>query len=205
MKYYMVMLVTIILLMLVGFEYQLDIMSNKDVFISELKQNISQQKNTISLLENHYTKPTHYLFSSPVHPDDYLRITSPFGYRQLINPFTGGQKESIHKGVDYLGTHKARIIAIASGKVMVHYPPPDSFYKGHILLGGMIKIDHGHGWTSIYGHLSSTYVKEGQFVERGAVIGRQGNTGLSYGDHLHMELRYNDKPVQPLKFIDIPQ
>lgn len=175
--------------------------------IEEQVQEISRLSNIIGLLENHYTRPENFLFSLPMHEEDYLRITSPYGYRQLINPFTGGTRESIHKGVDYLGTHnylgthKARIIAIASGIVIEHYPPPDGYYKGHKTLGGMIKIDHGNNWTAVYGHMSSTYVREGQFVHKGAVIGRQGDTGLSLGDHLHFELRYNDDSVQPLKFV----
>ena len=181
--------------------YTQEIYTTTKLTIDNQNRQLSQANRTINLITTHRTKPTHYLFSSPVHPDDFIRITSPFGYRELVNPFTGGTRESIHKGVDYLGTHKARIVSIGSGKVVVHYPPPNNYYKGHEILGGMIKIDHGNGWTSVYGHLSSTYVKEGQFVGNGEVIGRQGDTGLSYGAHLHFELQYNNDTVQPLKFV----
>lgn len=184
--------------------YTEEIYTTTKIIIDNQNKQLSQANRTINLITTHRTKPESYLFTNPVHPDDYLRITSPYGYRELVNPFTGGTRESIHKGVDYLGTHKARIVSIGSGKVIEHYPPPDSYYKGHEILGGMIKIDHGNGWTSVYGHLSGTYVKEGQIVNAGDIIGRQGNTGLSYGDHLHFELQYNNETVQPLKFVGGP-
>ena len=180
-----------------------EIYTTSQARISEQANQLERLTHTISLLENHYTEPETFLFSMPIHSDDFKRITSPYGYRQLVNPFSGGTRESIHKGVDYLGTHRARITAIADGRVIEHYPPPDSYYKGHPLLGGMVKIDHGNGWTAVYGHMSVTYVKEGQIIKAGAVIGRQGDTGLSLGAHLHFELRYNGQPVQPLKFVGV--
>ena len=190
----------LIAFMLLG-AYTENIYTTTKIIIDNQNKQLSQANRTINLITTYRTKPAYYLFSNPIHPDDYIKITSPIGYRQLINPFTGGQKESIHKGVDYLGTYKARIVSIASGKVIEHYPPPDWFWEGHPILGGMIKIDHGNGWTSVYGHLSSTYVKEGQIIEAGTIIGRQGDTGLSYGAHLHFELQYNNETVQPLKFV----
>jgi len=169
---------------------------------NNLKAELQQANRTINLITTVRTKPVDYLFISPIHSDDYLRLTSPYGYRELLNPFTGGTSESIHKGVDILGTYRARITAIGAGRVVEHYPPPDGYFKGHEVLGGMIKIDHGNGWQSVYGHLSATYVREGQIIESGTVIGRQGNTGMSYGAHLHFELQYNNETVQPLKFVE---
>lgn len=166
-----------------------------------LKLELSQANRTINLITTHRTKPVNYLFINPIHKDDYLRLTSPYGYRELINPFTGGTRESVHKGVDILGTYRARVTAIGAGKVIEHYPVPNGYFKGHPVLGGMIKIDHGNGWFSVYGHLSATYIKEGQIIKAGDVIGRQGNTGKSYGSHLHFELQYNNETVQPLKFV----
>jgi len=162
---------------------------------------LSQANRTINLITTVRTAPANYLFTSPIHPDDFIRYTSPYGFRELINPGTGGTSETVHKGVDILGAYRARITAIGAGRVVLHYPPPDDYFKGHELLGGMIKIEHSNGWSSVYGHLSSTYVYEGQMVEAGAVIGRQGNTGKSYGSHLHLEVQYNNKTVQPLKYV----
>jgi len=168
---------------------------------ANLRTELNQANRTINLITTVRTRPVNYLFTSPMAVDDFKRLTSPYGYRELINPFTGGTRESVHKGVDILGTYRARITAVGAGKVIEHYPPPNGFFKGHPVLGGMVKIDHGNGWQSVYGHLSATYVHEGQIVESGAVIGRQGNTGKSYGSHLHFELQYNNEAVQVLKFV----
>ena len=183
--------------------YTEEIYKTSKVIIDNQNIQLSQANRTINLITTIRTKPENYLFSSPIHKDDYIRITSPYGFRELINPFTGGQIESIHKGLDILGTHKARIVSIAKGRVVEHYPPPNSYYKGHEILGGMIKIDHGNGWSSVYGHLSSTYVKEGDYILEGSIIGRQGNTGQSFGSHLHFELQYNNITVQPLKYLEV--
>jgi len=67
--------------------------------------------------------------------------------------------------------------------------------------GRMISIDHGHGITTRYGHLSGFTVIEGQHVQRGQVIGYVGMTGRSTGPHLHYEVRINDTPVNPTKYL----
>jgi len=201
MKYFIVSLMMTILLLFAGLDYQIKNVKNMNEAQAIFKAEISAQSQIINILENRYTKPVAYLFASPMHSEDFKRLTSPYGYRELINPYTGGTRESMHKGVDILGTFRARITAIGAGKVIEHYPPPDGYFKGHEVLGGMIKIDHGNGWQSVYGHLSTTYVKEGQIVEAGAVIGRQGNTGESLSAHLHFELQYNNEAVQSLKLV----
>ncbi len=148
------------------------------------------------------------IYEWPIHIDDYGRITSEFGYRQLLNPFTGGSKDSNHKGLDLSGVYHARVTAIASGVVVENYPAPNGFFKGHPLLGGMVKIKHTDGTYSVYGHLSITYVSEygsKKYVEVGEVIGRIGNTGQSFGDHLHFELHdVNDQAIQSLFYLKDP-
>ena len=67
--------------------------------------------------------------------------------------------------------------------------------------GNMVEIDHGNGLTTRYGHLSSVGVSEGQVVETGAMLGRVGSTGRSTGPHLHYEVRVNDEPVDPTRFL----
>ncbi len=148
------------------------------------------------------------IYPWPIHVDDYDRITSEFGYRQLLNPFTGGSKDSEHMGIDLAGTYHARVLAVADGIVVENYPAPNGFFKGHPVLGGMVKILHTDGTYSVYGHLSVTYVSEygsKKYVKAGDVIGRIGNTGMSYGSHLHFELRdENDEAIQSLFFLDDP-
>lgn len=68
-------------------------------------------------------------------------------------------------------------------------------------LGNHIIIDHGNGITSYYAHLFSITVKEGQMVKPGDIIGYEGRTGIATGPHLHFEIRQNNVPINPRKFI----
>jgi murein DD-endopeptidase MepM/ murein hydrolase activator NlpD len=67
--------------------------------------------------------------------------------------------------------------------------------------GYLIIVDHGNGYSSYYAHLSQMYVTLGQKVERGQVIGAVGSTGNSSGPHLHLEIRYNGNPQNPLVYL----
>ena len=67
--------------------------------------------------------------------------------------------------------------------------------------GNMIEIDHGNGLTTRYGHLSRIGVSIGDTIQRGQAIGLIGSTGRSTGPHLHYELRLNDKPINPRRFL----
>jgi len=62
-------------------------------------------------------------------------------------------------------------------------------------------VDHGNGLVTRYGHLSAILVKEGDKVTPSSIIGRLGSTGRSTGPHLHYEVRINDEPVNPMRFI----
>jgi murein DD-endopeptidase MepM/ murein hydrolase activator NlpD len=67
--------------------------------------------------------------------------------------------------------------------------------------GRAIMVDHGHGISTRYGHLSSLAVTAGQYVRRGDTIGFVGTSGRSTGPHLHYEVRINDVPVNPYKYL----
>jgi murein DD-endopeptidase MepM/ murein hydrolase activator NlpD len=67
--------------------------------------------------------------------------------------------------------------------------------------GNHVIIVHGNGWVSVYGHLASFAVGNGQAVGRGQTVGYEGSTGNSTGPHLHFEVRYNDNPVNPLNYL----
>jgi murein DD-endopeptidase MepM/ murein hydrolase activator NlpD len=70
------------------------------------------------------------------------------------------------------------------------------------IYGNAVIIDHGYGLMSIYGHLSSIGVKEGQKVSKGDIIGRTGETGLAGGDHLHFSTILQGLPVNPVEWCD---
>ena len=131
-------------------------------------------------------------------PFEQLWISSGTGYR--VNPM-GGMEEALHKGVDLAGRVGSPIKAVLAGMVVEHWLVPGWYggkqYFGHPTFGAMIVLDHGDGIYSIYGHLSDSFVHEGDFVEMGQVIGELGNTGVSTGPHLHFEI-----VVDPLKYLE---
>ena len=143
------------------------------------------------------------VFAWPIHEDDYIALSSPYGER---DPETvGGDVSDFHSGLDLFGTWHARIVSISDGVVLEHYPPPDNWWKGHPVLGGYLRIGHYDGTEAVYAHLSSTEVHEGDTVKRGQYIGRQGNTGISDGEHLHIEIRIGGNLVNPLQYIKEPR
>lgn len=137
-----------------------------------------------------------YVF--PILEDDY-KFTSPYGRR--ISPITKTVKN--HIGVDISSIWRARICSVDDGTVIDHWPPPDGYYKGHPIYGGLIKIEHKNNVVSVYAHLSESFVHIGDKIKKGSVIGRMGNTGKSDGDHLHFELIVDDNNVNPLLYFDI--
>ena len=129
------------------------------------------------------------LDSTPSIRPAYGYETSGFGYR--ISPFTGHKQ--FHEGLDIANRVGTPVIAPASGFVVF------AGRKGGF--GNLIVINHGHGLTTRYGHLSKILVKVGQHVKRGEKIGEIGNTGRSTGPHLHYEVRLNGVPVNPRRYI----
>lgn len=121
----------------------------------------------------------------PILADDYVALTSPFGYRTspVLNI------ERYHQGVDVAAAWRAQVVAAADGVVVEHWPAPDEYFRGHRVYGGFVIIEHAEGWRTYYAHLSSTRVSTGDRVVGGDVIGRVGGTGMSRGEHLHFEIR----------------
>jgi len=126
--------------------------------------------------------------SFPLDSDEF-RVTSGFGHR--IDPFRG--KLAFHSGVDLAGPEGTKILAPSDGKVI--------FTGWKSAYGNTIDVDHGHGFSSRYGHLSKVLVREGETVKRGQIIAIQGATGRTTGSHLHYEVRYNDEPLNPGRFL----
>ena len=119
------------------------------------------------------------------------QVTGSFGER--IDPFNG--EGAFHSGVDIGSNYGSPIIAPADGVV--------TFTDQLGGYGKAIMIDHGHGISTRYGHLSGFAVTAGQSVHRGDVIGYVGASGRSTGPHLHYEVRINDTPVNPYKYLRI--
>jgi murein DD-endopeptidase MepM/ murein hydrolase activator NlpD len=115
-------------------------------------------------------------------------MNSSFGYRN--DPIDGVRR--FHQGQDITVSTGAPIYAPADGKVKRAY------YVGGF--GNHIKLDHGFGYTTILAHMSKLYVKYGQKVNRGDIIGLSGNTGRSTAPHLHYEIHYYGTPQNPLDY-----
>jgi murein DD-endopeptidase MepM/ murein hydrolase activator NlpD len=118
------------------------------------------------------------------------KINNEFGFRR--NPF-GGRTYEFHAGMDIDGERGDFVVAPAAGTVT-----KASWQGGY---GNMVEVDHGNGLISRYGHLSRIEVEVGEPLKRGQVMGFVGSTGRSTGPHLHYELRFNDKPINPRRFL----
>lgn len=126
---------------------------------------------------------------APVAPHDYFRISSPFGYR--VHPITG--RVTMHDGIDFAANPGRPIHASGSGTVISVKHSREGY-------GNRIIIDHGFGFKSLYAHCSKIYVKAGDKIQRGQLIGLVGNTGSSTGPHLHYEVIKNNHKMNPKSF-----
>jgi len=116
-------------------------------------------------------------------------FTSYFGYRR--DPFNG--TTSYHDGLDIANSYGTSIYATADG--IVTY----SGYNGGY--GYMIKINHGNGLQTVYGHNSKLLVSKGSFVRKGQLIAYMGSTGRSTGPHVHYEVIKNGVKVNPFSYL----
>jgi murein DD-endopeptidase MepM/ murein hydrolase activator NlpD len=148
-----------------------------------------ERKDSLASLLDELESKQNELASSPAIWPARGWLTSGFGNR--ISPFTG--RSQFHSGIDIAGRAGTDIVAPARGVVAT---------VGKCgYLGNCVKIDHGFGLTTIYGHLQAWGVAKGQAVERGHVIASMGNSGRSTGPHLHYTVEIHGKPVNPLDYI----
>lgn len=117
---------------------------------------------------------------------------------------------STHNGVDIVKQKSSidSIIAHSDGTVILLATGKENSKtaRGTASYGNYVKIDHGSGYATLYAHLDSVAVKKGQYVKRGDVIGVMGNTGHSFGAHLHFEVRKDNKRIDPTPYLnaDLP-
>ncbi|MCG3721024.1 M23 family metallopeptidase [Vibrio cincinnatiensis] len=125
---------------------------------------------------------------SPVHD---ARISS--GYGKRTHPVTGEVK--YHRGQDFAVNIGTPIYAPADGVVEV----TRASNQGS---GNFLRLQHSYGFSSSYSHMQKFSVKSGDFVQKGDLIGYSGNSGLSSGPHLHYEIRFVGRPLDPRPFVD---
>lgn len=127
----------------------------------------------------------------PVSIKDLYRISDYFGTRH--DPFTRQRK--FHQGIDFSGTRGSPIYSTGNGVVV----SASLSYFGY---GNMVVVDHGFGYRTRYAHLDSIKVAVGDTLTRGQILGTLGNTGRSTGPHLHYEVIYRGKVVDPLNYFN---
>ncbi|MGD9993565.1 MAG: M23 family metallopeptidase [Salinivirgaceae bacterium] len=126
---------------------------------------------------------------SPIADKDLTRFASGYGYR--IHPIYRTRK--MHTGIDLTAPTGTEVYATGDGKIIKTGYTPGGY-------GKRIIVDHGFGYKTLYAHLNDIYVKEGQKVKRGELIGAVGNTGRSTAPHLHYEVRKNNKTENPVNY-----
>lgn len=136
-----------------------------------------------------------FLKTAPIHrPLEWSnKYSSRFGNRR--DPFTG--RSAFHSGLDFRAKSGTRVRSLGAGKVTF------SGKKGGY--GNTVEVTHVGGLVSRYAHLSSIKVKNGQYVTYQTIVGLVGSTGRSTGPHLHLEVRRNDKAINPERFINAGQ
>lgn len=121
------------------------------------------------------------IFVRPVHG----KITGNFGEKR---------RRHYHKGVDIAAPRGTPVRAALSGKVV--YAGSD--YSGY---GKTVIIDHQNGFMSLYSHLKKIVASEGKLVRQREIIGTVGKTGRATGPHLHFEIRYHEKLINPMRYM----
>jgi len=124
-------------------------------------------------------------------PIEYKGITSKFGYR--IHPTL--KKREFHRGTDMKAKMRTPV-----------YAPADAIVEWAGMhkrsgFGRLVILEHAYGFKTYYGHLNKTVVKSGQFVKKGTLIAYTGNSGMSNGPHLHYEIRFIHRNLNPYWFL----
>lgn len=155
------------------------------------RNNFTKINNKVGYLNDLETIVNYLPLSKPM--KNYY-ISSNFGHR--IDPID--HEKRMHRGTDFVGSAlNEDIIAPSPGKVIF----TGKFYD----YGNLVILDHGFDIKTRYAHLDKIKVKKGDFIEKGQIIGTQGNTGRSSGHHLHYEIRYKDEAIDPKKFLKVGQ
>lgn len=123
---------------------------------------------------------------------NFVGVSSSYGWR--VHPVSGDRR--FHSGIDYRGERGAPVIATADG--VIEY----AGYHKASGFGNYVIVTHSNGFKTHYGHLSRLDVKIGDFVRKGQVIAGIGSTGVSSGNHLHYEISFVQRKLDPGPFVE---
>lgn len=117
-------------------------------------------------------------------PVDLARLTQKFNLHKARPHW--GLDLAANRGTPILAAHEGTVIYVGNG------------FSGY---GNLVIIEYDDRWATFYSHLDSTFVREGNYVQQGQRIASMGDTGRATGVHLHFELRYQERPLDPLKYL----
>ncbi len=172
-----------------GSQVQLDI-NNIDHVINDLQVAVKVREDSLVELKEEVLAKQARLANRPSIWPTAGDVTSRFGWRSSPT----GDGSDYHPGIDIANNVGTPIVATADGIVT-----QSEWVGGY---GQLIKIDHGNGITTVYGHNSQLVVHSGQKVKKGQLISYLGSTGYSTGPHLHYEVQVNGTPVNPTSFLN---
>ena len=158
--------------------------------LDELQAKFNDSGEQLSVLESMLYNQQLQLSAIPSGRPSTGYITSGFGTRS--DPFNGGRVH--HLGIDFNANTGDPVRAAAGG--VVSFAGVKSGY------GNVVEIDHGNGYSTLYGHNSRLVVRVGDIVRAGQQLAKAGSTGRSTGPHVHFEVHVNGRPVNPRKFLD---
>lgn len=165
-----------------------DLQRKVDLLERELYVQARSYEELLEIAKNQELRMDNIPAIQPVLNKDLKRMASGYGWR--VDPVYHIRR--FHEGMDFSAPVGTDIFATGNGKVIY-----SGWKQGY---GETIEIDHGFNYTTRYAHCSKRMVKVGQKVKRGDVIALVGNTGKSTGPHLHYEVHYNGKPIDPRNF-----
>ena len=126
--------------------------------------------------------------------DGKIRVTSVFATRRCYSCPAGGRPTSYHGGMDMAAAEGTAVLAPTAGKIVLS--------EKLAVRGNVVIIDHGMGVFTLLAHNSKLIAQVGQTVQKGDVVARSGNTGLSNGPHLHWEVHVSGPPVDPMEWVN---
>jgi hypothetical protein len=172
-----------------------EISDSGDLLKSYLRINRElRRRNRARLVEMAADSVQEFLWSEPFLQMPGSRVMSPFAVKRTYVYDGKEVDEEFHLGYD-LATVRRDDVPAANAGIVRH-----AGYFG--IYGNAVVLDHGYGLMTLYGHLSSIEVTEGERVERGRTLGRSGQTGLAGGDHLHFAVLLQGMPVDPVEWWD---
>lgn len=165
-------------------------LNNKYKFLSQNEQKYLKQSKQNVVYIHELVKLDTLTSNIPIMPPEYgVKITSKYGMRKHPRK----KKPKFHCGLDIQGSKNAPIYAAADGVV--------SAVGRKQAYGNLIEIKHLNKFVTKYAHLKKIYIEAGETVSKGQIIGVQGNSGNSTGEHLHFEIWLNNKHLNPLDFL----